>query len=210
LGLGDKSAGPGAGIWVLAACICWGLDNNLTSLIDSISPARSTFWKGLIAGLINLGLGTAVGNQIGTLTAVGLALLVGALAYGASIALYISAAQNIGASRAQMFFASSPFFGVALAALALGESVSLVQTAAGAIIAVSLILVFSDKHEHDHSHVESDHEHSHSHDDSHHSHDHAGEEKSGVHSHPHRHDAIRHSHAHWPDLHHRHPHDDKR
>lgn len=33
------------------ACLCWGLDNHLTALIDDITPAQSTFWKGLAAGL---------------------------------------------------------------------------------------------------------------------------------------------------------------
>jgi hypothetical protein len=31
---------------VLAACACWGLDNQLTALIDGITPSQTAFWKG--------------------------------------------------------------------------------------------------------------------------------------------------------------------
>ena len=45
---------------VTLACVCWGLDNHWTALIDGMSPARSTFWKGLVAGTTNLGIGLAI------------------------------------------------------------------------------------------------------------------------------------------------------
>ncbi len=206
LGLGEGPAGLGAGLWVLAACVFWGFDNNLTAVIDGITPAQITFWKGLFAGVINIGLGFAAGERMGPMDMVGPALVVGALAYGASIALYVTAARNIGASRAQMFFASGPFFGAALSALALGESFSALQTAAAILLAGSLALVFRDRHEHEHAHEAAEHEHSHSHDDAHHEHAHEGETAVGPHTHRHRHDPVRHSHTHLPDLHHRHSH----
>src|SRR5262245_36004762 len=42
-----------------AACLCWGLDNNWTALIDGITPAQSTLVKGLGAGATNLAIGVA-------------------------------------------------------------------------------------------------------------------------------------------------------
>ena len=62
-----------------------GLDNNLTALIDGISPEASTFWKGLVAGTTNLAIGIAlfVGARPETMWSG--ALLVGAVSYGASI-----------------------------------------------------------------------------------------------------------------------------
>jgi len=45
---------------VAGACLCWGLDNHLTALIDGITPARSTFWKGLVAGSTNLAVGLSL------------------------------------------------------------------------------------------------------------------------------------------------------
>ena len=206
LSLGETTAGLKAGMLILAACVCWGFDNNFTALIDGIRPAQSTFWKGAVAGVINLGIGLLTQNFDGTILTTAGALGVGAISYGASITLYIIAAQNIGASRGQMFFASSPFFGVLLSAFLLGETVSAVQFAAIAILVGSLILVFRDRHEHSHAHEELEHEHSHRHDDGHHEHEHADSHSGTRHTHRHRHVAIVHTHPHWPDLHHRHRH----
>ena len=41
-------------LFVAAACLCWGLDNNVTALIDGFTPAQSTAVKGLVAGAVNL------------------------------------------------------------------------------------------------------------------------------------------------------------
>lgn len=120
----EGTAGPRAGLLVAAACACWGIDNHLTALIDGITPTQSTLCKGLVAGSVNLAIGASIAPFDAGIVSVALAVLVGCLSYGASIALYISAAQHMGATRAQMVFASAPFFGVALAATALGEPIS--------------------------------------------------------------------------------------
>jgi drug/metabolite transporter (DMT)-like permease len=205
LSLGEGMAGLAAGLLIMGACVCWGFDNNFTALIDGITPAQSTFWKGLVAGLANLSFGLFTQQYTGSAGMTLAALGVGIFSYGASIVLYITAAQNIGATRGQMFFASSPFFGVVISALFLGETISSVQIAAGGLLAMSLVLVFRDRHEHEHHHDEVDHEHSHRHDDAHHGHEHP-ERVSGRHTHRHRHEAQKHRHPHWPDLHHRHEH----
>jgi len=206
LSFGEGISGISAGFLIMLACLCWGFDNNFTALIDGITPAQITFWKGLIAGVINLSIGlTAQDFHLTVYSLIG-ALGVGALAYGASIVLYIMAARNIGATRGQMFFASSPFFGVVLSYIFLGETISSIQVLAVIILIGSLVLVFRDRHEHEHSHQEIEHEHSHRHDDKHHDHGHLGSETSGSHAHRHRHEPASHSHPHWPDLHHRHNH----
>jgi drug/metabolite transporter (DMT)-like permease len=206
LSINEPAAGPKSGIYILAACLFWGIDNNLMSLIDNISPAKSTFWKGLIAGTINLSIGLLIGPFDVTMLRILAALLVGACSYGASIALYITVSQNIGASRAQMFFATGPFFGVAISAILLGESVSWIQLIAAAIILLALGLVYFEKHFHQHVHDSVKHNHGHRHDDSHHNHKHDEQPRSMLHSHFHKHEKLQHSHPHWPDLHHRHNH----
>lgn len=203
----EGTAGPGAGLLVAASCVCWGLDNHLTALIDGITPTQSTLCKGLVAGSVNLAIGLLLAPFDATTGTVGLALLVGGLSYGASIALYITAAQQMGATRAQMLFASAPFFGVTFAALALAEPLSVGQLAAGALLIGSLVLLFRDRHSHQHVHVACAHEHMHRHDDGHHTHVHPGLPASTRHSHAHEHERIVHSHPHWPDLHHRHDHE---
>lgn len=205
LSVGEKAAGISAGLLVMGACACWGFDNNFTALIDGITPAQSTFWKGIVAGSVNLMIGLVTQDYSGTAGTTVAALGVGVICYGASIVLYITAAQNIGATRGQMFFAASPFFGVILSVALLSEPITIIQLAAGSILAGSLFLVFRDRHEHEHSHEEQEHEHGHQHDDGHHEHEHL-EPVSSRHTHKHKHDRVTHHHPHWPDLHHRHDH----
>ena len=191
---------------VALACLCWGLDNHLTALIDGITPARSTFWKGLVAGSTNLALAGLFEAGGGAAAALAVALAVGALCYGASIALYIAAAQQLGATRAQGVFAAAPFLGAALSFAVLGEPAGAEHLLGGAILAVSVAALLRSRHEHEHVHEATEHVHSHRHDDGHHLHEHPGLAPSTRHSHWHRHQRLVHAHPHWPDLHHRHHH----
>ncbi|MCC6652881.1 MAG: DMT family transporter, partial [Candidatus Eisenbacteria bacterium] len=44
------TAGWQAGALVALACVCWGLDNNLTALVSGFTPAQTTAIKGIGAG----------------------------------------------------------------------------------------------------------------------------------------------------------------
>ncbi len=200
-------AGARAGGLVALACLGWALDNQLTALIDGISPAQTTFWKGLVAGSVNLTLGVSFAAYSASWSVTAAAIAVGALAYGASLVLYITAGQGLGATRNQVIFSSSPFFGVLYAALFLGEPISVSQWSAAALLAFSLVLLAWEQHVHPHRHAAVTHHHAHRHDDGHHGHVHAGTPASLRHSHEHEHEAVTHLHSHWPDLHHRHGHD---
>jgi drug/metabolite transporter (DMT)-like permease len=206
LALGEGAAGLGAGLLVAAACVCWGLDNQWTALLDGLSPAASTLWKGLAAGSVSLALGVGLGTWRASAETTAAALAVGALAYGASIALSVRAAHGLGATRAQVVFSSAPFFGLALSATLLGEPVGGPVLGAAALLLGSIALVLGDRHAHSHAHAPLAHTHPHRHDDRHHDHRHEGEPASLWHTHWHEHDARSHAHRHWPDLHHRHPH----
>ncbi|MDD5628211.1 MAG: DMT family transporter, partial [Elusimicrobia bacterium] len=200
------SAGWRAGALAGAACVCWGLDNQLTSLIDGISPADSTLWKGARAGLANLALGLLFWPwRAGPAQAAG-ALAVGALCYGASIMLYIAAAQRLGATRSQVAFSTAPFFGVVFAMGFLGERLTAVELACGGLFVAALALLASERHLHAHRHEAMEHEHAHGHQDGHHDHRHPAGNLAGEHSHRHGHEEREHAHPHWPDLHHRHRH----
>lgn len=199
------------GLLVAAACLAWGMDNSLTSLIDGLKPQESTFLKGSVAGTTNLIVGLLISSEVQlSIPTTGAALLLGALSYGLSIVLFITAAQGLGASRAQLFFASSPLFGLLLATLILGESISALQIVALGIMAASYALLLTERHEHGHSHPSTSHTHWHRHSEGHHDH---GHDHLGIfegmfgHSHEHCHAATEHDHYHVPDIHHRHGHD---
>lgn len=190
---------------VSGAAVAWGLDNNFTAVIDGISPEDSTFWKGLVAGLANLGIGMVLFPW--HLSAAWLwALALGGLSYGVSVALYIRAAQGLGATRAQMIFASAPFFGVLLSILWLGEPMNMLQGVAALLLGTSVAMMFLDRHGHDHQHDAMSHDHEHRHDDQHHDHAHGAMPPLAAHTHVHEHVTDSHTHPHWPDLHHRHSH----
>lgn len=184
----------------------WGLDNHLTALIDGITPSQSTFWKGLVAGTVNLSIGLMLDPISLDIEILIIALFVGSFSYGISIVLYIRASQEMGATRAQVIFSSAPIFGLALSALLLGEFITLYHIASGLLFVVAIILLMKDDHAHSHRHHAVKHRHSHRHDDGHHNHSHKGFPLSFKHSHEHEHEPLEHSHAHWPDLHHRHNH----
>jgi drug/metabolite transporter (DMT)-like permease len=191
---------------IVGACACWGLDNSVTSRIDQVSPQHVTFLKGIVAGSVNLALGLVIsgaGNVSGR-SIVG-ALVVGALGYGASITLWVRGAQQLGAARGQLIFASAPFLGAVLSWVLLSDAIETVQLVALGIAAVGVGVSLRSDHLHEHHHHVMVHTHEHTHDDGHHEHAHA-DGFEGRHSHVHEHRELAHAHPHVPDLHHRHDH----
>jgi len=207
LSAGAGSAGVAAALFVLLACVCWGIDNQLTALIDAFTPSQSTFVKGSVAGVVNLAIGAAIAPFTASAPTLLAAIVVGAACYGLSIVLYIRSAQHLGATRVQVLFATAPLFGAALAIAVLGEPLTLELIAATGLFAVAAWLLSRAAHEHEHTHEAIVHTHSHRHDDGHHSHAHPGLPASTRHTHPHAHEPITHRHEHAPDLHHRHRHE---
>jgi drug/metabolite transporter (DMT)-like permease len=189
---------------VLAACLLWGLDNNLTSRISLADPYSIAMWKGLVAGGVNTAMGLALARVHPEPSWLG-ALAVGAIGYGASLVLYVLALRHLGAARTAAHFGTAPFFGAALSIALLGEPVTPALVAAFALTALGTWLVVTEHHHHEHVHEVTEHEHRHVH-DAHHEHEHDGSEGLEPHSHPPRHAPMRHRHAHFPDSHHRHRH----
>lgn len=204
--LAGPSGWPGApsAMLVAAACTCWGYDNNLTALIDGMSASETTLWKTAIAGTTNLTIGAALAPVTASATTILVAFVVGAFCYGVSIALYISAAHQKGAIRAQTVFAAAPFVGATLSWVVLHEPIGSVQLLAGACFLGSVTLLTFDRHSHPHAHEALAHTHSHRHDDGHHEHAHPDLPPGSRHSHWHEHPATEHTHPHVSDLHHRH------
>jgi drug/metabolite transporter (DMT)-like permease len=195
-----------AGLFVIGACVCWGIDNATTARIDQLAPEQITFAKGAVAGTANLLLGLIVVGAGGiTIVRVMAALGIGALGYGLSIVLWVKGARDLGAARGQVIFATAPFVGAVISWTVLGETVAAYQLVALAIAAVGVALSLDTAHSHRHQHEALEHEHEHSHDDGHHTHTHTPP-VMGRHTHRHRHEAVEHEHPHVPDLHHGHRH----
>ena len=190
---------------VLGACLAWGIDNNLTRKVSLADATWVASVKGLVAGSVNLSLALASGASLPSVPVAGAAMMVGLLAYGVSLSLFVVALRHLGSARTGAYFSIAPFFGATLAVI-MGDPVTLPLVGAAALMGVGVWLHLTERHEHLHSHDELDHEHWHVHDE-HHQHAHDDPVAPGTrHSHRHRHEAITHSHRHVPDVHHRHEH----
>ena len=190
---------------ILGACLAWGLDNNLTRKVSLTDASWLAMTKGAVAGLVNLSLAFALGAHIPSVGHIAWAMVVGFLAYGLSLVLFVVALRGLGAARTGAYFSIAPFVGAALALL-MGEPLTWQLGAATILMAIGIVLHLTEHHAHEHSHSEMAHEHEHTH-DAHHQHEHAVAVEAGVkHTHPHAHSPLSHSHAHFPDMHHRHGH----
>jgi len=198
-----------AGWWpalaVLGACLAWGVDNNLTRKVSLSDATWIAAVKGLVSGVVNLALASMLGASLPELPGMASAMLVGLLAYGVSLTLFVAGLRHLGTARTGAYFSVAPFFGAVLAVL-MGEPLSIQLLVAGALMAVGTWLHLTERHEHMHSHEIMMHDHEHVH-DIHHQHDHDVPVPPGTrHSHPHVHGALTHTHSHFPDAHHRHSH----
>lgn len=197
------------GFWpalaVLGACFAWGIDNNLTQKVSLSDATWIASIKGLVAGSVNLSLAFMLGATWPPLPNLAGAMLVGLLAYGVSLVLFVVGLRHLGTARTGAYFSVAPFFGAALA-IAMGEALTLPLLIAGALMMLGVWLHLSERHEHEHAHEVLEHRHLHMHDEHHH-HAHDAPVASGTkHSHRHRHETRTHAHAHFPDAHHRHKH----
>jgi drug/metabolite transporter (DMT)-like permease len=191
---------------IAGACLCWGIDNNLTRKLSAADPVQIAMIKGLVAGGVNVGLAWITGATLPALPLVLAVGLVGFLGYGVSLVLFVLALRWLGAARTGAYFAAAPFVGALLAIPLLHESPTAQLWAAGALMGFGLWLHLSERHEHDHAHDDLAHDHRHRH-DAHHQHAHPpGLPATEPHAHWHQHARLVHRHAHFPDLHHRHLH----
>lgn len=204
---GAQLGSPWPSLAVLGACLCWGLDNNLTRKVALNDATWLAAVKGAVAGPVNLALAFLLGAAVPSALIIGGAMLVGLFAYGVSLALFIVGMRHIGTARAGAYFSVAPFFGAVLAVV-LGEQVTWPLIVAAALMATGVWLHLTERHEHEHTHDPVTHDHWHTHDEHHqHAHEEGGLVGAGTwHRHTHAHERSTHTHEHYPDAHHRHPH----
>ena len=198
-----------SGLWpslaILGACFAWGVDNNLTRKVSLTDATWIAAVKGWVSGIVNLGLAFSLGASMPALPDLAGAMIVGLLAYGVSLTLFVVGLRHLGTARTGAYFSVAPFFGALLAVL-MGEPITIPLLMAGALMALGTWLHLTERHEHGHKHEEMEHNHEHVHDE-HHLHAHDYPVSPGTkHSHRHRHEPLLHTHPHFPDAHHRHGH----
>ena len=151
---------------VLAATICWGFENNCTRKISSKSTYEIVILKGVFSGLGALAIAFIQKETVPSLLYIALALLLGFVAYGLSIFLYVRAQNVLGAAKTSAYYAVAPFIGALLSFLFLKEKPTWMYLAALAAMIPGTLLVVMDtlirNHVHVHTHTVT-HSHAHNH-----------------------------------------------
>ena len=108
------------GLLIAAACLAWGVDNNLTRKLSSADPVIIAMIKGLVAGGVNFTLALLLGARLPSFGAIGAAFVVGFFGVGVSLVLFVLALRHLGSARTGAYFSLAPFLG-ALIAIALAQ-----------------------------------------------------------------------------------------
>jgi drug/metabolite transporter (DMT)-like permease len=200
-------AGPLA---VAGACICWGIDNNLTQKVSAGDPVQIAMLKGIVAGTVNTIIAFLLGASLPAAPRVIAALALGFLSYGVSLVFFVLALRQLGTARTGAYFSTAPFVGAVLSLAIFRERPTTLLIVAAALMGIGVWLHFTERHKHEHRHKLLEHDHAHTHDE-HHQHVHAPGDPAVTdptpHTHWHRHKPMVHSHPHYPDIHHRHSHE---
>lgn len=121
-------------LFVLAACVCWGLENNCTRMLSSKNPMEIVIIKGFGSGAGSLLIALFAGERFPAFLWMIPAMLLGFVSYGLSIFFYIHAQRHLGAAKTSAYYAVAPFIGVLLSLLIFREMPSAVFLGAFAIM----------------------------------------------------------------------------
>lgn len=163
-------------LFVLGACLCWGLENNCTKMISNKSSVEIVIIKGTFSGLGSLLCAFIVCENLPAIQWILCTLLLGFVAYGLSIHFYIMAQKNLGAAKTSAYYSVAPFLGVVFSFLFLSERPGIQFYAALVIMIISTYLMVKDtialQHTHEHAHGDIVHTHIHTHDNDSENHNH--------------------------------------
>jgi len=177
-------------LFVLLAAACWGLENNCTRSISDKSTYEIVVLKGLFSGGGSFLVALLLREELPNLRYVLAAMLLGFVAYGLSIFLYIRAQRSLGAAKTSAYYAVAPFVGAFLSFVLIGEPLtdSYLIALLVMIVGTGFVVVdtLTNRHTHEHTHTFS------------HSHDGAAHTHTVTHSHEHDHygSESRHGHHH--------------
>ena len=174
-------------LFVILATVCWGFENNCTRKISGKSTYEIVILKGVFSGLGALAIAFLKRESLPEVQYIVLALLLGFVAYGLSIFLYVRAQNTLGAAKISAYYAIAPFIGAFLSFAFLREKLTGMYLIALAVMIAGTVLVVIDtlirNHAHPHRHTFT-----HTHDGSTHMH-------TVVHEHEHKH--YREEGGHW-------------
>lgn len=194
-------------LFVIIACVCWGFENNCTRTLANKSTFQIVILKGIFSGVGSGIVALIIGESMPQLIYIVATMVLGFVAYGLSIFLYIKAQKDLGAAKTSAYYAVAPFLGVLFSVVLLRENIGITYIIALILMVIGTIFIIKDtiaiQHVHDHTHththlhfhnrIEHIHEHTYIH-----SHNHIHEDSNGEkHKHTHKYDNFgAHSHSH--------------
>ena len=135
----------GGSLFILLACVCWGIENNCTRMLSSKDPLQIVLLKGIFSGLGSVIIGLCIGERVTVWWSVPAVLAVGLVAYGMSIYVYVYAQRQIGAARTSAYYAVAPFIGVLLSLIIFRSPLSGAFWVAVILMAIGAWLASSDE-----------------------------------------------------------------
>ena len=144
-------------LFVILATCCWGLENNCTRKISDKSTYEIVLLKGIFSGGGSFTIAMVLGVKIPEMIYIAIVMLLGFVAYGLSIFLYIRAQRNLGAAKTIAYYAVAPFIGSFLAFVVNGEKLAVEYFIGLALMLVGTVFVVYDTminhHLHGHTHT---------------------------------------------------------
>lgn len=143
---------------ILLATACWGLENNCTRSISDKSTYEIVTLKGLFSGAGSFVIAMIIGEKLPDIRYICFALILGFIAYGLSIFMYVRAQRDLGAAKTSAFYAVAPFIGAFISFALNGDSftgtffLALIIMIAGTVFVVLDTLHFGSALRHDHIH----------------------------------------------------------
>lgn len=132
-------------LFVLGACVCWGLENNCTKMISNKDPIEIVVIKGIFSGLGSLIVALVVGETLPIALWILCALPLGFVAYGLSIYFYILAQKDLGAAKTSAYYSIAPFLGVIFSMVFLKEKTAIQFYIALIIMIISTYIMIKGK-----------------------------------------------------------------
>ncbi len=133
-------------IMILASMLMWAIDNNVSRRLTlKVSPAKIAMVKSLAGGLILLAIALAMGKG-DSIAAIKLdmwmlIIIMSISGFGGALLLFLEGIKRIGTVKTMSMFSMTPVFGIVIAALALGVSITVFQGIATGLIIIGIILI---------------------------------------------------------------------
>jgi drug/metabolite transporter (DMT)-like permease len=133
-------------LMILGSMFFWAVDNNLSRrLTTRVSPAKIAMIKSLMGGLMLLGIAIVLGKWVDISTIQSdlwlIIIPMSISGFGGALLLFLQGIKRIGTVKTMSIFSLTPIFGIVIAALVLGESISVLQGVATAIIIGGILIL---------------------------------------------------------------------